>query len=47
MVRGVRCWCVEDDGEKMEVLRVKCDGRRRAAVADGDGGSRWREVQMW
>ena len=30
----------------MEVLRVKCGGRRRTVVADGDGGSRWREVQM-
>ena len=46
LVRGVSCWCVEDDGEKMEVLRVKCGGRRRTTVADGDGGSRWREVQM-
>jgi len=46
LVRGVSCWCVEDDGEKMEMLRVKCGGRRRAAVTDGDGGSRWREVQM-
>jgi len=34
--------CEEDDGEKIEVLRVKCGGQRRAAVADGDGGSRWR-----
>ena len=30
----------------MEVLRVKCGGRRCATVAGGDGGSRWREVQM-
>jgi len=30
----------------MEVLRVKCGGQRHAAVADRDGGSRWREVQM-
>ena len=46
LVRGVRCWCVDDDGEKMEVLCVKCGGWRCTAIADGDGGSRGREVQM-
>ncbi|QCD96061.1 hypothetical protein DEO72_LG6g763 [Vigna unguiculata] len=30
----------------MEVLCVKCGGWRCTAIADGDGGSRGREVQM-